>query len=570
MVVSVFEDRYETKLRKKTMKTKGHLGQICLLGVLMLALPAVVRSQDFVYTITNGAITITGYIGSGGAVVIPATIDGLPVTGIGDEAFDGYADLTSVTIPNSVTSIGTNAFYDCYNLTSVTIGNSVTNIGDEAFSDCTSLTAITVDPNNPAYSSMNGVLFDKGQTTLIAYPGGLAGNYTIPDSVTSIGDSAFYYCTKLTSVTIPDSVTSIGDSAFYYCTKLTSVTIGNSVTSIGDYAFYYCRLTSVTIPDSVTSIGDSAFYYCYGLTSVTIPNSVTSIGDSAFGECWNLTSVTIPDSVTSIGDAAFVYCSRLTSVTIPNSVTSIGSYAFSGCPILNVVYFQGNAPGPGNDSSVFSGDNNATAYYLPGTTGWGPTFDGIPTVEELNLQPPVAGPAYYTRQANVSLKIAISDLLTNVTVTKGDYITLVGVGTDGLNLLSTNGTTLFTNSTFIFYTNSVTPNVNDSFNYTVSDSQGWTSIGKVLIIINNNIVGQTSPILLITSTNVTATFFGVPGYQYTVERSTNLVHGLGWVTISTNTAPVNGVFQVIDNFQDLGIPIPPVPSSAYYRLVYNP
>jgi hypothetical protein len=94
-----------------------------------------------------------------------------------------------------------------------------------------------VDPNNPAYSSMNGVLFDKGQTTLIAYPGGLAGNYTIPDSVTSIGDSAFYYCTKLTSVTI-----------------------GNSVTSIGDYAFYYCRLTSVTIPDSVTSIGDSAFY----------------------------------------------------------------------------------------------------------------------------------------------------------------------------------------------------------------------------------------------------------------------------------------------------------------------
>ena len=110
-------------------------------------------------------------------------------------------------------------------LTSVTIPSSVTSIGEGAFDDCTSLTAITVDTHNSFYSSVDGVLFNKSQTTLIQYPGAVAGNYTIPNSVTSIGDGAFDYCTSLTSVTIPNSVTSIGDDAFYSCTNLTSITI---------------------------------------------------------------------------------------------------------------------------------------------------------------------------------------------------------------------------------------------------------------------------------------------------------------------------------------------------------
>ncbi|MGA2281222.1 MAG: leucine-rich repeat domain-containing protein [Verrucomicrobiota bacterium] len=597
------------------MKTKRNLIQICLLGALLLALPAAVQAQDYTYTTNaDNTLTITRYTGSGGDVTIPGTINGLPVTSIGEGAFDGCGSLTNVTIPNSVTSIGDDAFAYCFRLTGVTIGNSVTSIGDEvfsscgltnvtipnsvtsigagafndcthltnatignsvtsigdevfsscgltsvtipnsvtsigagAFSGCNSLTAITVDTNNPAYSSVAGVLFDKGQTALIAYPAGAGTSYTIPDNITSIGAGAFQFYTNLTGVTIPNSVTDIGDDAFNYCTHLTNATIGNSV----------------------TSIGDEAFEGCWSLTSVMIPDSVTSIGDWVFSGCWSLTSVIIGNSVTSIENYAFNECHNLASVTIPNSVTSIEVYAFDYCELTGV-YFQGNAPGAGNDLTVFLGDNNATAYYLAGNTGWGPTFDGIPTVE---LEPPVAGTVYYARQANVSLKIAISDLLTNVTFTEGDYITLVGVGTDGLNLLSTNGTTLFTNSTFILYTNSVTPNVNDSFNYIVSDALGQKSIGTVVLIMSNmttNIVGQTSPNLVITSTNVTATFFGVPGYQYTVERSTNLVQGLGWVPVSTNTAPANGVFQVIDNFQDLGIPIPPVPSSAYYRLLYNP
>ena len=205
--------------------------------------------------------------------IIPASVTynsvTYSVTSIGYMAFSGCTGLTSVTIPNSVTSIGEAAFAFT-GLTSVTIPNSVTSIGDDAFVACSGLTSINVASDNPNYCSVNGVLFNKNQTTLISYPGGKQGVYTIPNSVTSIGESAFSDCYGLTSVTIPNSVTSIGEYAFQVCSGLTSVTIPNSVTSIGDHAFSHCDgLTSVTIGNSVTSIGDEAFRGCSGLTSVT-------------------------------------------------------------------------------------------------------------------------------------------------------------------------------------------------------------------------------------------------------------------------------------------------------------
>ncbi len=160
----------------------------------------------------------------------------------------------------------------------------------------------------------------------------------IPDSVTSIGESAFEDCTSLTSVTIPASVTSIGESAFCGCTSLTSVTIPDSVTSIGDSAFNSCTsLTSVTIPVSVTSIGIYTFYDCESLTSVTIPVSVTSIGESAFLDCTSLTSVTIPDSVTSIGECAFKKCTSLTSIIFVGNIPEFKKDAFEGCPVSSVI-----------------------------------------------------------------------------------------------------------------------------------------------------------------------------------------------------------------------------------------
>ncbi len=256
------------------------------------------------------------------------------VTSIGERAF-ARTGLINMTIPDSVTSIGNYAFRDCSSLTSVTIGAGVTSIIKESvFVGCRNLKEILVNENNPEYSSMDGVLFNKERTKLLQYLRGRTGEYTIPDSVTSIEDAAFANCSNLTSVTIPDSVTSIGYRAFAQ-TGLTSVTIPDSVTSIEDRAFAQTGLTSVTIPDSVTGIGDSAFANCSNLTSVTIPESITSIGDHMFSGCSSLTSVTIPASVTSIGEGAFA-STGLTSVRMPGSITSIGDRAFQRSRLRNI------------------------------------------------------------------------------------------------------------------------------------------------------------------------------------------------------------------------------------------
>jgi hypothetical protein len=406
-----------------------------LFSWLLLAAPVAVHAQ-FSYTVNNQTVTITGYTGTSGVVAIPSTIEGLPVTSIGSQAFSGIDGITAVMIPNSVTSIGSGAFSSCPSLTEVTIANSVTSIGAFAFDNCRSLTNILVDPLNPAYSSVDGVLLNQSQTTLLECPGGKVGRYTIPNSVTSIAGIAFGSCTRLTEVmipnsvtnivggyvfakcfsltnilvdplnpayssadgvlfnqsqttlveypagkvgsyTVPDSVTSIGPDSFTWCTNVNAVVIPNGVTNIGDHLFAHClSMTNVTL-GRVTSIGIEAFIGCYNLTNVTIPNSVSSIGIEAFDECTSLSNVTLPNSVTSIAAFAFYICTSLTDVTIPNSVTNIGNLAFAYCTSLASVYFQGNAPG--SDSSSFTSDKQATAYYLPGTTGWGSTFGGIPT-----------------------------------------------------------------------------------------------------------------------------------------------------------------------------------------------
>ena len=357
-----------------------------------------------------------------GSVVIPSTIthldDTYHVVSIEGMAFYECRNLTSVTIPNSVTSIGGKAFYACSGLTSVTIGNSVTSIGYMAFNSCRSLTSVTIPSSvvyirsgafnycsnlssinvasgNTHYSSIDGVLYNYVQDTLIQCPCAKT-SITIPNSVTSIGEEAFCGCTGLTSITIPTSVTSIGDYAFCGCTGLASITIPNSVTSIGDYAFSNCTgLTSIDIPNSITSIVNRMFYGCTGLTSITIPNNITSIGGGAFSGCTGLTSITIPNSVTSIGGSAFYGCTGLTSITLPDSiggaigsqtftnctgltsitipkgVTSIGELAFYGCSGLTFVPIPTGVTSIGNQA--FYGCSGLTSVTIPTSV----TFIGV-------------------------------------------------------------------------------------------------------------------------------------------------------------------------------------------------
>ena len=241
----------------------------------------------------DNSVTITDYSTDvSGAFEIPATIDGRSVTSIGDYAFAYCSNLTSITIPNSVisigsgafefcssltsiiipdsvTSIGSGAFFYCTGLTSITIPNSVTSIGDNAFNECYGLTSIVVAVDNPNYSSTGPLLLNKNGTVLITGPGA-SGDFTIPNSVTSIGNYAFYNCSSLTSVTIPDSVTSIGDDAFSGCVNLVSI-----------------RFQSMTAP----TIGFDAFdltssaaiiYYPYGATGYAATYDGVPTTDNGF------------------------------------------------------------------------------------------------------------------------------------------------------------------------------------------------------------------------------------------------------------------------------------------------
>ncbi len=471
------------------------------------------------YKVENGNLEVSGYddatFAGVASIISRLKYNGqiLDVVSIGGEAFRDCSSLTSITIPEGVTSIGNNAFYYCVSLPSITIPNSVTSIGNGAFCDCTSLadvtipesvasigyeafsycpnlTSIKVETGNPTYDSRNNcnAIIETATNTLIV--GCLST--IIPNSVTSIGDNAFFGCHNLTSIAIPNSVTSIGMQAFRDCTSLIDVTIPNSVTRIGDLAFYNCSsLTSIIIPASVTSIGewafrdcsslttvkmgsaspvvietntfsnrtnatlyvpygsktayeaadywnefkeikemetesaiiafvdsnvkaicvanwdtngdgelsyeeaaavtslgsvfkgntsiktfnemqfftglttigDNAFYNCTGLTDITLPADVISIGNNAFYKCSGLTSVTIPSNVTRIGSYAFYHCASLTSITIPRGVTNISEYTFAKCNSLISIIIPNSVTNIGNQA--FKSCTNLSTITIP-------------------------------------------------------------------------------------------------------------------------------------------------------------------------------------------------------------
>lgn len=350
---------------------------------------------DFAYTVNadQQSVTVSEYKGEGGEAVIPDTLGGLPVTGIGSWAFFGCAALTGITIPDSVTVIGNSAFNGCTGLAAAALPSALTAIGDSAFAGCSALTEAEI----PEGVTSIGTQAYSGCTALerVSIPESAAlgasvfrdtpwlrakqaenplvvvnrilidgtnaeGDVMIPDGVTAVGGLAFSGCQTLTGIVIPESVTAIGDSAFYGCVGLTAVTLADGLTSIGYQAFGSCTaLAEITIPDSVTDLSGSVFFGCAGLTSVTLPAGLTAIGNSLFTMCSSLSAVSIPESVKvidvrafagcaaltevvlpdgteSIGYTAFAMCSALKSVTVPESVTDIGQGAFSGCPELTL------------------------------------------------------------------------------------------------------------------------------------------------------------------------------------------------------------------------------------------
>ena len=313
-------------------------------------------------------VTSIGQATFGGCTALTEVILSEGVTTIGDGTFNGCTSLASIIIHDSVTNIGQIAFGGCTALTEITIPASVTTIGGAVFRDSTKLATINVDTNNLSYTSENGVLYNKGKTQLIAAPpAGISGDFTIPDTVTNIGASAFQSCTGLTSVEIPSGVTTIGANAFSYCSRLTSITIPSGVTTINSGTFRGCTsLTSVTIPN-VRTIDSEAFSSCTNLTDITLPGSLRTIGSNAFNSCRNL-NIEIPSTVTSIGGSAFQY-SGLTSVTIPEGITTLDGYMFYGCSRLKSIVIPASLTSLSSSAFnltpiatvTFNGDNTAPA-----------------------------------------------------------------------------------------------------------------------------------------------------------------------------------------------------------------
>lgn len=428
------------------------------------------------------------------------------VSSLGNSMFYGCTSLTNMIIGNSVTIIGNYVFNNCISLTSITIPSSVTKIGVYVFRSCTSLTNITVDAKNTVYTSLNGVLFNKNKTLLILYPCRIIGSYSIPNSVTNIGDSAFSNSTNLISISIPNSVINIESSAFNNC----------------------INLPSITIPDSVTFIGYNAFYNCNNLTNVIFGNNVTNIQSSSFKNC-----------------------TKLISITIPNSVVFIGSYVFYNCSQLVSAYFKGDAPFAFGSSVFYNTASGFEIYYPSTAKAWStPLWRGYPAypITE-NTAPQFTALGTTNFIVNPWTTVLVTNTATDSDMPAQALTYTLTSGPEGALLNSTNGIfiwrpTMAQAGTTNFVTIVVTDNGAPSLSATQTFSVTVTKTTGVKVVAFKFVSGVP-----------TLTIDGSEGENYVIETSTNLVN---WQAAGTNATPLVVPF----NWSDTNSPAP----FKFYRL----
>lgn len=405
--------------------------------------PQIFASGEYEYTLLeDGGACITKYAGDAETLTIPGTLDGHTVRKIGDSAFANHSSLTSVTFPNTLTSLGNMAFSStglkditlpegivsigdftfsyCHSLTSVVIPNSLSSVGVNPFLYCPYINAFSISPDHSTFMTVDGMLFDRATKTIISCPPASAiGEFVVPDGTAAIGETAFAYCSGITSIVMPEGLTYIGKQAFSGCAFLTdivfpdslvsidsaafedcralkSISFGSGLTSVGSFAFCNCKeLTTVTLPDSLSDCASSAFLRCESLTDIVVspnnpyleindhalydktakalllypmastdvevivPAGITTICDHAFAFC-DIVSISLPDSITTIGEYAFQSCSQLVSINLPDGLSSIGTRAFSWCEKLPALTLSSNISYIGEDAFEYCDDLTLT------------------------------------------------------------------------------------------------------------------------------------------------------------------------------------------------------------------
>ncbi len=525
------------------------------------ALSLTINSQ-FLYTTSVGMITITGYMGPGGAVVIPGQIGGLPVTSIGGNAFASWANLTSVTIGTNITSISSNAFFDCHSLTNATLGNrvasigagafsgtgltsimipsSVTDIGEGAFEDCTNLTAITVDSGNLFYSSLDGVLFDKGQTVLIQFPAGWYGNYTVPDSVINIGDGAFSFCHLVDDLYFSGDAPTLGTNVFF-ADNLTNYYLpcANGWNSMFGGMPAVARDWMTTWPDFGRVYGmDNAFYVKFPSVDCCGHALTWLYGYSFVGSTFHMINAN-NQGFSFIASGGYIFVSFMATNDVGERVYVDSSPMAFSVPVATNLVLNGDFE---------TGD--FTNWTLSGDTTWIFVDDGsgIPPLSgkyEAALETWDA-PGYLSQTLSTTpgASYLLSFWLNNTNGDPGEFM----VSWNGKTLMDeVNPVTIgnwwdngWTNLQFVVSATGANTLLQFGFRDDSWSGNNWFGLDDIHVVACSTTPPPailSAPQITVGKTNFTFLVSGPAGSNYVLQVSTNL---LNWSSVSTSAIPVSG------------------------------